>query len=390
MAKVKSAGLRNFVGKLGGSVYYMNKGQNVARELAAEVSNPRTPAQMRQRMKWANIVNVFKANKHWMGKLSFENKPQNWSYYNAFMSANINNEPVYVTKDFAEHGSVILAPYTMTKGSLPHISYAYAVSVSGLETNIVMHENPDMTTIGSWSEEILNNNPEWRTGDQLSIVLMYHDRLYRPIVDAIEIIIDPDDNTSLTNIQCRFATLAEILTVDDDRLCIRMHIGTSNENAAACVVHSRTTGGKTYVSTQAFELSFDALYTFRQHGTNEAFNYAVESYGLGSEYFLATEEIIDGYVQDIRSVIYAGTRASEWSDITWIQATMPSTLTIIMNKPFTGTVSLTVGGVSLSASILGRMVTAPVTPSNATAISNASAANQNIVVTIATDRYVWS
>lgn len=389
MAKVKSAGLRNYVGKLGGSVYYMNKGQNVARELAAEVSNPRTPAQMRQRMKWANIVNVFKANKGWMGKLSFENKPENWSYYNAFMSANLNTEPVYLTKDAAEAGAVILAPYTMTSGSLPHIDYSYAVSISGLETSIKMTEGGTPITVGDLSEMILANNPEWQSGDQLSVVLMYHDRLYRPIVDAIEVIIDPSDTTRLSAIETKFSTLDNVVGNEDGYLSITMDDGVSYLDQAACVVHSRTTAGKTYVSTQAFELSFDALYTYREHGTDEAFNYAVESYGLGSEYFLATEESAYGYVQDIRSVIYAGTRADVWSDITWTQETMPSTLTIVMNKPFTGAVSLTVGGVSLSASILGRMVTAQVTAANATAISSATAANQKIVVTIATDRYEW-
>lgn len=388
MAKVKSAGLRNYVGKLGGSVYYMNKGQNVARELAPEVSNPRTPAQMRQRMKWANIVNVFKANKDWMGKLSFENKPQHWSYYNAFMSANLNTQPVYLTKDAAETGATILAPYTMTSGSLPHIDYSYAVSIGGIETSIKL-TNGSFTTIGGLSEQIIANNPEWQIGDQLSIVLMYHDRLYRPIVDAIEVILDPNDTTGLVEVQTKFSTLDNILVANDEYLCIVMSEGVSYLDQAACVVHSRTSSGKTYVSTQAFELSFDALYTYREHGTDEAFNYAVESYGLGSDYFLATEESSYGYVQDIRSVIYAGTRADVWSDITWAQSTMPAELTIIMNQPFTGAVSLTVGGVSLSASILGRMVTASVTEANATAISSATSANQKIVVTIGTGRYEW-
>lgn len=371
-------------------MYYMRDGQNIGRELAPQVSNPRTPAQMRQRMKWANIVNVYKANRDWMGKLSFENKPQNWSYYNAFMSANLNSDPVYLIKSAAEHGSCILAPYTMTQGTLPRIDYSYAVSIEGLQSNIAVSSHPNIGTIGTLSEEILQNNPEWKLGDQLSFVIMYVDHMGNPIVDAIEIIIDTNDNTSLNDIQCRFAPLVDIITADSGYLQFAMREGVSYLYAAGCLVHSRTAGGKTYVSTQAFELTFDALARFREAGTDEAFNNAAESYGLGSEYFLATDEVTFAAVQDIRSVIYAGTRANSWSDITWTQSSMPAVLTVIMEKPITGTVSLTAGGVSLDATVLGRQVTANVTSTNATAIAGSTAANHKIVVTIGTERYEWA
>lgn len=288
MAKVKSAGLRNYVGRLGGSVYYMNKGQNIGRELAPEVSNPRTPAQMRQRMKWANLVNIYKANRSWMGHLSFETKKQTWSDYNAFMSANIAQNPVYLTKGAAENGDAILAPYTMTKGSLPTIAYDYAASLDGVETDIIIDEDPASATIGEFSANLIERNPEWQQGDQLSIVLMYKGVAPYPIVDAIELIIDVNDDRYFGDIASQYGTLDEILTITEDNfLAVHMSVGVTFGNAAICIIHSRTTSGRTYVSTQAFVLNVTAQIAFQQMGTNEQFQYAAASYGLGDEFFLA-------------------------------------------------------------------------------------------------------
>lgn len=288
MAKVKSAGLRNYVGRLGGSVYYMNKGQNIGRELAPEVSNPRTPAQMRQRMKWANLVNIYKANRSWMGHLSFETKKQTWSDYNAFMSANIGANPVYLTKGGAENGDAVLAPYTMTKGSLPTIAYDYAASLDGVETDISLTEDPASVTVGEFSANLIELNPEWQQGDQLSIVLMYKGVAPYPIVDAIELMIDVNDDRYFGDISSQYGTLDEILTITEDNfLGVHMSVGVSFGNAAICIVHSRTTSGRTYVSTQAFVLNVTAQITFQQMGTNEQFQYAAASYGLGDEFFLA-------------------------------------------------------------------------------------------------------
>lgn len=288
MAKVKSAGLRNYVGRLGGSVYYMNKGQNIGRELAPEVSNPRTHAQMRQRMKWANLVNIYKANRSWMGHLSFETKKQTWSDYNAFMSANIGTNPVYLTKGAAENGDAILAPYTMTKGSLPIIGCEYVASFDGFETSLKIETAPEGLTVGEFSQQILDNNPEWQYGDQLSIVLMYKGVQPYPIVVPIEIMLNTGDETPLADIETQFAPLEDLISISDsNNLTILPSEGVSFGNQAVCVIHSRTTSGRTKVSTQEFKLNPTAATSFREMGTDEQFEYAAASYGVGSDYFLA-------------------------------------------------------------------------------------------------------
>ena len=392
MAKVKSAGLRNYVGRLGGNVYYINKGQNISRELAPEVSNPRTPAQMRQRLKWANIVNVYKANKGWMGHLSFENKPQTWSYYNAFMSANIGSSPVYLIKQIAEQGGGYLAPYKMTEGSLPSITYA--VTAAGPFTSSLKVNNwAEDGSVGSLSAAIIANNPGWRSGDQLSFIFMYRTHMYRFVTYAVELILDPNSTEPLSDYEWETANLGDVLSNDGGYLLVDTTSGASYGDQALCMVHSRTENGKTFVSTQSFSLNDTALYSYREAGSEMAFQDAYMSYGVGDEYFLATsEQGLPSATTQIEAVVFAGARATTYGGIDWDQAPggYPAQLIVIMSRPLFGAVSLRAGGVSLTPQVIGRQIHAEVTEGQGDAIAAAATANQKIVVTDGTDVYEWS
>jgi hypothetical protein len=288
MAKVKSSGLRNYVGRLGGSVYYMLKGQNIAREKAPEVSNPRTATQMRQRMQWANLVAMYKCLQPYLGKKAFQNKPATWSDYNAFMSANLGATTVYMTKEMVQHGNAILAPYKVTEGSLPTIGGAYRDGSNAFDTDINLGGNfvfDDTTTIGALSERIIGNNAGWQNGDQLGIIIMQNGRMYRPYTHAFEIILDPSDES----------TIAELLKYDDlflsnnGTLSIDVDVlenPTQGLAKAISVIHSRTISGKTTVSTQYLVLNPSGMTEYNEATTDDAFNNARESYGLPTEVWL--------------------------------------------------------------------------------------------------------
>lgn len=388
MAKIKSAGLRNYVGRLGGNVYYVAGGQNIGRELAPSVANPRTKSQMRQRMRWANIVNMYKANKDWMGRLSFENKPQNWSYYNAFMSANLfQTAPIYLTRDVAETGGVILAPYVMTQGTLPVVTLEHAADVGGFVTNIRIGTYQE--TVGSLSASILANNPMWQRGDQLSLVFMYRDQLYRPMVYPIEIILDPTDTTELTDIGTPFAILDDILEPDGGYLAVHMEVGQSSTIYALCAVHSRTVSGKTYVSTQSFVLSPYAEIEARDATTDEAFENAYESYGTTEDYFLATDEYNALVSQGIAGVAYDGVGASNYDAISWQTGTAPHTLVVQLKRVAIGGVTLRVAGEVVAATIVGKQIRASITATLAQTAAEAPEGLRYIEVTSGSEVYQW-
>lgn len=288
MAKVKSSGLRNYVGRLGGSVYYMLKGQNIAREKAPEVSNPRTATQMRQRMQWANLVAIYKCLQPYLGKKAFQNKPATWSDYNAFMSANLGSTPVYLTKESVQNGVTYLAPYKVTEGSLPAINTALSTDGSIFETDIWLSEVISIsTTIGKLSELIIDHNTGWQNGDQLGIVIMQNGRMYRPYTQAFEIILDRSDERTIQDL---LPYSSEFLTVNEaNNLCIdpsAIENPTQGFAVACAVIHSRTISGKTSVSTQSLALNRSAQNDYNNKITEDAFNAARESYGLPTEVWL--------------------------------------------------------------------------------------------------------
>ena len=119
MSIVKNVWLRGRKKRLGGAVTYMMAGQQITRELAANVKNPRTPAQMKQRVKLASLVNFYRSMRQWAKVGAFSNKKQSWSDYNAFVSANISTTPAYLTKQQAQAGCSVVAPYIISRGVLP-------------------------------------------------------------------------------------------------------------------------------------------------------------------------------------------------------------------------------------------------------------------------------
>lgn len=288
MAKVKSSGLRNYVGRLGGSVYYMLKGQNIAREKAPEVSNPRTATQMRQRMQWANLVAMYKCLQPYLGKKAFQNKPAIWSDYNAFMSANLGSTPVYLTKEAVQNGVTYLAPYKVTEGSLPAISYAHNAANDYFETDIVLGEGINLTTpISQFSKLILDNNQEWQNGDQLGVIVMQNGRMYRPYVQAFEVILDLSDERTIEDI----IPVGDLFLMasENGKLAVDATVLENPTQGLACavaVIHSRTISGKTSVSTQYLALNRNAQNDYNEKITEDAFNAARESYGIPTEVWL--------------------------------------------------------------------------------------------------------
>lgn len=169
MSKFKSSWVRNTRQKLGGNVYYMLKGQQVARELPASVANPRTDSQMSQRVKLANLVAMYRCMKSFMPK-AWENKGRTLSDYNAFVRANLVNSPVALTKGEAASGACVVAPYKVCEGTLSPIELTAREGgfISNLGLGALQIEST--TTVADFSAALIANNNGIQYGDQLSFV----------------------------------------------------------------------------------------------------------------------------------------------------------------------------------------------------------------------------
>lgn len=287
MAIVSSMWLRGAKKRLGGTVIYQAMGQTRQRELASEVSNPRTQSQMGQRVKWANLVNLYRANRSWM-KYAFETKKSNQSEYNKFMSLNVASSRIYLTKDVANAGGCVVDEYLMTQGSLPSIEFVptdngYFASNIVLTTGTI---TPD-TTIAAFSQDVISNNPAIREGDQLSFVRMTQmtnasTGVPYVVVREYEVIIDSTNTASLWD----YLPVGYFYEWGGDTKYLAVG-STAGKVGGFCMVLSRTISGKTYVSSQRVILvGMDAF--IQAWSSQAALQAAIDSYGVTDDAFLSS------------------------------------------------------------------------------------------------------
>lgn len=288
MAKVKSGGIRNLIGRVGGNVYYMNKGQNIARELAPAISNPQTAAQQEQRMRWANLVSFYRVNQPWMKRGAFESKKQTWSDYNAFVSANSKISPVFLTKGESEQGAAVVAPYVVTKGSLPSVAVVSDETNEQFVSDLYVGdlEISGTTTAAELSAALRANNNNLQEGDQVSFILNFQgtttDGVPHITARYYEFIIDSSDNRTLADLGLDGVIVADTWN-EMQCLCL---VNEGNV-AGGTIIISRTTSGNIKVSTQSIVLNAAAIAYLANYTSDAALQRAARSYGENDPNFLA-------------------------------------------------------------------------------------------------------
>lgn len=287
MAIVTSMWLRGSRKRLGGTVIYQAMGQTRQRELAPEVSNPRTVSQQTQRVKWANLVNLYRANQSWM-KYAFETKKVTQSEYNKFMSLNVASSSIYLPKHIANAGGCVVAPYYFTQGSLPSIEWVKEEGV-GFTSNIVLDADYEFNDplVSAFSQMLINNNPGIRQGDQLSIIRMTQmtngdSGVPYVIVRKYELIVDVNNTSEYVGDYWPLDMVGSNEQTDG-RLVINQ---TGNSGGFAMII-SRTISGRTYVSTQRVVIMNNEA-MIANYSSPAALQAAIDSYGVQDDAFLSS------------------------------------------------------------------------------------------------------
>lgn len=287
MAIVKNFWLKGSKKRLGGAVLYQAMGQTRARELASEVSNPRTVAQMSQRIKWSNLVNFYRENSSWM-KYAFENKKTNQSEYNAFMSKNVSTSTIALTRDMAASGACVVYPYQLTQGSLPSIEWLNAPKE--LQSNIFIGPGStpgEYVEVSEFSNALISNNPGLREGDQLSFIrvtqLTNSSNGYPYIVvRKYELILNRQSGESVD----KYWPI-ELFSATDIGDTTVLSIRKENRQGGFCMILSRTTSGRTYVSSQALvPVNMEPI--IANYSSSSAVKAAIDSYGESEDAFLSS------------------------------------------------------------------------------------------------------
>ena len=239
--------LRKMDGSLGDLTFRKVNGQTVVSEKVVKPANPQTTKQMYRRAQFLNVLNFGRLINSF-NHPAFEAKPKTMSDINAFTQANLGIVPVFITKGDRLQGGCVVAPYQVTRGSLPALVIGIGSGdVAVTDINVGSMSITASTTLKAFSNAIVNNNEGWAYGDQLSVYIFtqsVNSQTQVPYVtmQAAEVTLsETDEETVLRDL----VGPAAVSIVDG---CIGAG---ATVNGGIVYIHSRkAANGKTLVSTQ--------------------------------------------------------------------------------------------------------------------------------------------
>ena len=282
MAILKS-GLGTFSGKIGGIRAWESNGRTIVASYDVKCKNPKTEAQMKQRLKLINILNNYRVLKPALLE-NFEGIAGNRNAATFFRKYNLRQKPVWLTKTDALYHNVVLAPYCVSQGIIKPIEYS--LSSAGLTSNIELGTTvKEVTTdVTNLAYAILQNHEDWSKGDTLQIVAMRQslkDNLKsdssRAEMEAVTLIMTTGKNQPLDSVVGvnHLKSMGITIANHDGRLGIDIS-NRSDYVYALALVHGRGTGIKRLLSTQNLVLSDTSIYD--HYASSEQMVEALKSY----------------------------------------------------------------------------------------------------------------
>lgn len=270
-------------GKVGSLVFARRLGQQITRAYNKTPKDASTKSQVQQRVRMANVIAMYRTLKR-IADHSFEGLKPGQTSYNLFVKANLTNNSVVLTKEAASFGACVVAPYLVSRGTLPSI----VVQGTGADavTNIAVGSLVinEQTTIGAFSQALVTANTGINYGDQLT---------YLSIVQKTD---------SNTGYPVATATIYEVTLNQADELLLRSYMpevatavhdgflghGALIASGGFCWILSRKNAdGSLSVSTQRIILTSTSLAT--QYTSAAAMTRAINSYGFNPDAILVPE-----------------------------------------------------------------------------------------------------
>ena len=270
-------------GKVGDLVFYRDGGEQRTRTRVVP-KNPRTPAQMQQRAKIANVSALYRVLASVLAD-SFTNRPSNQSGYNVFASTAIGLSP-YMTKQQATAACVLPQPTLVSRGVLPTIEYLYAGQ--GDDGAVAMGLNGEFTgasTVAQVSAALIAQYPSIQQGDELTFVSLLFNAIEGADVDADVYAAVPDVVNFKVDITSAVTLSDSGLAFSTGTLASAEAISQSADGPAMqAIMHSRVDGnGQLQLSTQWARLNEAAQALYDGYRTEQAISDAIESYMAGAE-----------------------------------------------------------------------------------------------------------
>ena len=271
--------IRKLKGSAGDFTFRNSQGRTIVSEKITETTDRKTSAQQKHRMKWANVIQMYKGTIPLLN-CAFENKAEGVTDFNMFVKMNMQMQPVYLTKSQVAGGACVVAPYVISQGSLP------AIVVTGTGANGVTDISlgsltiDATTTIAQFANAVVANNANFDYDDQISFFRIEQKvnaatGLPYGVFKAFSVVLDKGSDALLLSV-----VPAEGFTVVNGKLG---HLSTVTGDYAYAWVHSRRTNGQTKVSSQVL-VSNNSLLS--RYTSDAAYREAVNSYGGERKVFL--------------------------------------------------------------------------------------------------------
>lgn len=282
MGKFTNIVSAQITGNVGSMNFRRKDGEIIAAQRATTNSSKGDGASYAQRLhriRIANIANIYRAIAL-IEKRGWENKGANQSDFNMFSKFNLANSPVFLTKQEAELGAAVVAPYAVSRGSLSPIECKY-VEETVFQFGLSLGPGEidwDTMTIPDFSARIIENNKGWNYGDKLSACVCHQitrtvSGVTVPQVEVVylEITLDADSTQLLTDMGNWDA-----LQIDADNDHVLRFLDGGD---AAFVIHSRETGGHLLTSEQDMILQNPFSELFVKYTSPAQQEAAMQSYG---------------------------------------------------------------------------------------------------------------
>lgn len=303
--------------KISGNVGAMNFRRRGADTVVAERSyenrsagSGATEAQRAHRSRLANLVALFREIKAIEAR-AWEGKKPYVSDFNMLTSINLATSPIFLTKEEATLSASVVAPYIVSRGSLPALDQHY--EGNEFHCGIKCSNAFDIAdaTIADVSSSIIALNADWKDGDKLSICCMDQKRVsvsgvLIPKVEVryIEFTLDTRNGNPIDTIP-GYSALEFDKSADGE---IIANLG----GDAAFAIHSRKVAGYLQTSEQRVIIK-DTMSAIYLTYTNEAQKIkAMESYGYQPDVLLTpfSEEMPTGsFPAEVSAIMFAGAPA---------------------------------------------------------------------------------
>jgi hypothetical protein len=200
-----------------------------------------------------------------------------------FVKVNMQRTPIYLTKSAVAGGACVATAYQISQGSLPAIVLTGTGQNVKTDIRLGGESITSNTTVAQFSAAVVQNNADYRYGDQISFFLvkqMVNAETGIPYCQfsAAKVILDAANEDKLADVTGSSHGFASA----DGMLA---HVGNDGDCAYAWV-HTRKSDGKTLVSSQSL---VSANTKEAEYKGDAAYNLSKSSYGSSIESFLVPD-----------------------------------------------------------------------------------------------------